>query len=458
MPTRLRKQMRFENERGGVLYFRDVVWDGRRVRVDAGSTHLGTGEHHRYEKSGNCFETAEAAAAAFDALVAHQRKSARWATQKPTESLVEADEDRPPLVAENAALEAAVLAGSPGAPGVLADWLQSQGDARGELAALVVAGVDVAGWLTTHGARVFGDLDVKLDSELRGLTFRDGFLDGVSLRRSGMDSTTDLPTMTAAFLAMPVCRFLTSLRFGLASFESDNSWTKTIAAVTASPRAGQIRSLSFDDYTSEDCELSWTPFGDFSEAWDQLPALEHLLVRAGGDGQLGDIALPSLRSFERATGGLATAEFDCILRARWPRLERLTLWLGNADYGGDVPVAQLQRIFDGDVPASLVQLGLTNAQIAPQLIEPLARSKVLPRLRVLDLKMGVLNDGDVDMLLRYAPAFRHLQVFDLSENLFGERLEELQEALPNADLTAQRWEADMEPGPEANRRYTAVGE
>ena len=453
MPTRMRKQVRFENERSGVVYFREVAWDGRRVYVDAGSTHQETGEQKRFEKSGQCLATVEEAEQAFNQLLVEQRKTKRWAAEKPSERLVEFDEGVA-VVAENAALEAEVDAGSAGAARVLAVWLQSQGDPRGELAALAAAGADVNGWLAAHGARVFGDLDVKLDSEVRELRFCDGFLDSVSLRRAAMESPTLLPSLTRELLALPVSRFLTSLRFGLASFESDNDWTETLGEVTSWARAGRIRSLSFDDYTSEDCELSWTPFGNFSDAWAKLPALEHLLIRAGGGGELGDIELPALRSFVRETGGLAAEEVDCILRARWPRLERLDLWLGRADYGCTVTMGQLQRILDGEVPATLTRLGLINSELMRQLLEPLARSKILPRLRMLDLKMGILGDAEVDVLLRHAPSFRQLECLDLTENLFGERLAELAAALPNALLGAQRYEPDMDD----DDRYTAVGE
>jgi hypothetical protein len=52
-------------------------------------------------------------------------------------------------------------------------------------------------------------------------------------------------------------------------------------AVTDWEHADQIRSLRFNDYTPEDCEISWTAFGDFATAWAKLPNLEVLEIRAG---------------------------------------------------------------------------------------------------------------------------------------------------------------------------------
>jgi len=451
MATRVRKKVRFENDRNDVLFFRDIVCDGRRIFVDAGSTNRVNGVQQRFEKSGQCLATPDLAEAAFQALIKAQEK--RWSRQLPSDTVVEIGDESLATATTNAALEAQLAAGEAGAAGVFADWLQREGDPRGELAALVMAGANVDAWLATHGARLFGDLDVKLHSEIQGLVWKDGFLDGVSLRRASMDSTTQLAALTREVLALPVAQFLTSLRFGLASFESDNDWTETLRAVTASTQAPRIVALRFDDYNSEDCELSWTPFGDFGTAWAGLPSLEHLLIRAGGDGQLGEIDAPSLKSFARETGGLATAEVDTILRARWPRLERLDLWLGNNNYGGTVSVAQVEQLL-ANAPPTLTHLGLCNAEIAPDLIVPLEQSKLLPRLSSLDLKMGILNDSDVDTLLRHAPAFAHLAHFDLSENLFGERTAELAVAFPKAHLANQRYEADQDP----EDRYTAVGE
>lgn len=51
-------------------------------------------------------------------------------------------------------------------------------------------------------------------------------------------STSDLAMLTAQFLALPVARFVTELR-RLASFESDNDSTRTLAAVAElASRAG----------------------------------------------------------------------------------------------------------------------------------------------------------------------------------------------------------------------------
>lgn len=446
---------RFENPRPPEVFFRELTLDGRTVRVFAGRAPQTTPStpSHVYDRHGERYATADEARAAFEQLVAEA--SANFKSKRHDVRVVDAPK-QPGLAAAavNAELEGAFeRTFDESAARVLADWLTSQGDPRGELAALFQqARPDAAkAFLATHAERLFGELEVHFDSELYDFTWRNGFLDGASLARRAYHSRTVLSELTRDFLALPIARFVTKLRFGLASFESDNDWSETLRAVAESARAPFLRELRFDDYTYEDCELSWTAFGDFSPYWAKLPALEHLHIRSGEGGTLGDLVLPNLKTFIRESGGLAETEIRSILRAGWPKLERLDVWFGSENYGAEGTVELIQPLLNGAVPASLKHLGLVNAEFAPELLRELLTSKVLAQLEVLDLSKGVLLDGDVQVLLDQADRVKHLKRLDLSENQLETSVEALRAALPNVVVDGQR-EGDE------GERYVAVGE
>ena len=335
---------------------------------------------------------------------------------------------------------------------IYADWLQEQGDARGELAALFLSKKSAAGWefLKRHWDVLVGP---HSPSEISDFVVSNGFVAGATLKRPNYDSNTDLAELTADLLGRPAGTFISQLRFGLASFESDNDWSATLGSVLEGSQAAHLRKLEFNDYTYQDCEISWTPFGDFSPIWKGLPSLEHLHIRSGGGGNLGTIEHARLKVFIRESGGLAREEVEAIVNAKWPSLERLDLWTGSSGYGAAASVGELRPILEGKGLPNLKHLGIINSELSVELLSEFARCALLPRLTVLDLSKGVLTDADVDALIRLAPAFRHLMWIDLSGNLLEERLDELKVALPNAVLGEQR-----ENYGDEDDRYVAVGE
>lgn len=449
---------RFENTRGSDVFFRELTVDGLVVRIFA-ATSDATGKVTRvFEKRGHRFADEASATAGLERLLAEARRN--FKAERKLERQAPARAEGLGATARNPALEAAVSANRAdgGAARVYADWLSSQGDVRGELAALLQADeqAEVAQWLSENADRVLGAHDVRLGDEVYDLQWTNGFLDQVSLRRGrhgGAD--TDLAELTASVLRLPVATFLRRVRFGLASYESDNDWSATMEAVTSAPQVAQLTTLLFNDYTYEDCEISWTPFGDFSGAWQKLPALEHLHIRSGEGGTLGELVLPRLKRFVRESGGLGTEELDSILRARWPALEHLEVWTGSTTYGAVATLDRVQPLFDGTSTPALDSFGLVNCEFVHECLEPLARSKLLPRLRRLDLSKGALQDRDVDVLLKHADAFRHLVVLDLRENQLEEGVARIAAVLPNARLGEQREPYDDD---DEGQRYTAVGE
>lgn len=361
---------------------------------------------------------------------------------------------------ENPELEATCRA-SPGAPepwAVYADWLMGEGDPRGELAALHCNGKtnEATKYLKAHAARLLGDLEAHLGGGIRELRWRHGFPIGATLANPHSDSSVKLDELTGAFLALPLACFIESLRFGLASYASDNDWASTLMAVTCAEQAPRVRELLFNDYTYEDCEISWAPFGDFSRAWAKLPALEVLHIRSGAGGILGELALPNLKTFIRESGGLDASEIKSICAARWPKLVHLEVWFGGSAYGAQGTVTSIRSILEGKGLPNLTHLGLVNCEFVDDLIPALAGSTVLARLRTLDLSKGTMARDAAAALVQHAAAFVHLESINLDKNmLLDEELDLIGKALPNAVHGEQR---DRDEDDEEDNRYAAVGE
>jgi hypothetical protein len=453
-----RKVVRFRGENPGAeaVFFGEIIRDGLKITGAFGNTNKQTKVTSYYERFGERAATTADAEKRFEALIEargkHYQKTNRTEHDLPAiDETLDAGKFNPTLESEIVAARdpAAIKA----AASVYADWLQQQGDVRGELASLFLAGQEdeAREWLAGNPTKLFGELDVKLESEVDELIWEHGFLRGATLKRASYESKTNLAVLTRAFLALPVARLVTELRFGLTGFESDNDWGPTLGAVAASAQAPQIRVLKFDAYTSEDSEISWTAFGDFSPYWPQLPALEELVIESGEGGTLGELALPNLKKLVRISGGLGEEEIQSITSATLPKLQHLEVWFGDRNYGAAGTALHLAPLFDGRAPKSLTHLGIVNCEFVQDVIEPLAKSPLLAQLKTLDLSKGTLMDEDVDVLLKHADAFRHLDRLDLSENLLATRGPEIYARLPHAKVDGQRFDGD-------DRRYVALGE
>jgi hypothetical protein len=251
----------FERDDGDVTAWQELSLDGKKVFQTWGRRRgkelLGT------ESIGSRYETEAAARDALEAMVRERKRNFRRMTEthrdlprSKWEALAPASSD----TAQEAVLDTATGAAFDAAARVYADWLMSQGDPRGELASLLQQGRAAEEYLAVHPVALLGELDVLLGRDVSQLKWESGFLRGAGLKRGDLDSPIDLEGLTKSFLALPVARFVNSLRFGLASFENDNDWGGTLKAVCESRRAPFMRELRFDDFETGDSELSWAPF------------------------------------------------------------------------------------------------------------------------------------------------------------------------------------------------------
>jgi uncharacterized protein (TIGR02996 family) len=303
---------------------------------------------------------------------------------------------------------------------VYADWLQAEGDLRGELITRQHRGAGFEAFVDEHLEQLFpGCAD-----EVRGggqvpemaLEWRHGFVAGVTLSALNPERAVNLAELLHRVLPLPVCRFLRRLSFGLnhgvAHYgERLNDYAPVVSALAQEPALARIEHLEFglqepeiDEEYGEPEPLH--PWGDLSALWPRVPHLRELRVK-GSTGVLGVLDLPELRSLSLQVEDEAPEVFDELIAARWPKLERFELW----DRFG---VAELEPLLHVLSALPLTHLSLPYTEQAERLLARLVQLPLLKRLRVLDLHEAVLGVAGIELLRANAGAFRHLERLDLT--------------------------------------------
>ncbi|HEU0035555.1 MAG TPA: hypothetical protein VFQ53_33320 [Kofleriaceae bacterium] len=163
--------------------------------------------------------------------------------------------------------------------------------------------------------------------------------------------------------------------------------------------------------------------GNLERLWRAAPRLERVLL-SGGWMELGSLALPAVRDFELRQSNLRTENLHAMLAARWPTLERLSLWIGAHDnweraaYAGAGP-SELAPLLDPRRFPALRSLGLVSTMNTHEVLDVVLRSELLPQLTELDLGGGTLGDNHVAAIVRARSRLAHLTRLDLRWNLFG---------------------------------------
>ena len=298
---------------------------------------------------------------------------------------------------------------------VYADWLQGQGDPRGELIALQLAGDDVAAseLLDAHEHHFFGrvassrHLLVVSPTPKLGLStrWRWGYLERLWISNKGQD---DVVEALANLLDHPSCRFLRELTVGLVTYD-DNSYEQ-IAAVIGERSLPHLHTLVLGDFCSEETELNWSSLGDVSPMYRAVPNLRRLALRSGSM-TVGAIELPTLEELTIVSGGFDSVSLSRICGALWPVLTTLSIQLGNEE---TFTLPQLQPIFDGTRFPRVTRLGLGNSTITDEICRGLASSAIASRLVSLDLSKGTLGDEGIRALA--AGRFPNLAHLDVSSS------------------------------------------
>ncbi|MFF2041534.1 STM4015 family protein [Kitasatospora sp. NPDC058170] len=219
-------------------------------------------------------------------------------------------------------------------------------------------------------------------------------------------------------------------------------------------RLPALRALFIGDVTYDECEISWLEMCDVTSALESFPQLEELRVRGGSGLGLKPVRHDRLRALGFETGGLPSAVVRAVAGSELPALERLELWLGVDEYGGDSTIDDLAPLLDGARFPALRHLGLQNSEFQDEIAAAVAHAPVVAQLDTLDLSMGMLGDDGAVALIEGQP-LTHLRALDLHHHYLTEELQQrLRESLPGVEVDLGH--ANHEDDPED--RYVAVAE
>ena len=164
------------------------------------------------------------------------------------------------------------------------------------------------------------------------------------------------------FLSNPSARFIQHLSVGdIWANDIDDQYrpdlTLVLQVLKNAPCAKHLKHLEF---CGGENDISGVDL-DASQVSKICPNLEQLQVY-GGSITLGKIDLPHLHTFSAYSGSLSASAVRAIGRARWPKLRSLKVLFGSHYYGADASVKDLKPIFSGQGLQNLEHLGLCNAE------------------------------------------------------------------------------------------------
>ncbi|MER7578439.1 STM4015 family protein [Kitasatospora sp. NPDC097691] len=239
--------------------------------------------------------------------------------------------------------------------------------------------------------------------------------------------------------------------------EGYDSVRAVVEAVTAeAERLPALEALFLGEVTFDECEISWLEMDDVTPLLTAFPGLRSLTVRGGMDLVLQPVRHDRLTSLRFESGGLPSTVVRAVAGSELPALERLELWLGVDEYGGDTTMDDLAPFLDGTRFPALRHLGLANSELQDEIAAALAHAPVVAGLESIDLSMGVLSDEGATALLEGQP-LTHLRALDLHHHYLSDELQErLRQALPGVELDLGEAEGG---GPDDDDdRYVSVAE
>lgn len=393
--------------------------------------------------------------------------------------------------ATNPALEKAILASPDSDDGfmVYADWLQQQGDVRGELAVIQArraaspkdkklrAAEQKLLW--DQRAHFWGPLAVYVEKHSSlpmengaiAATWRQGFIDVLELSAHDSWSDKDAPSVPKAeelirqLPNVPSAKFLRELTIAKPVVNDEYAFANSIKALIAVlPSLPMLRRLTLGKFSYEDSELSWSHLGNLDALWPLAKQLEYLKIKAGSM-TLGKIDAPKLRELRIETGGLDRKAIAAIVTARLPALETLNVWFGQANYGFNGKLADLLPFLDKKQFPKVKHLGVANTVFGDELAEHWPTATILPQLATLDLSKSHLTVAGMRKLAAHRDAFAHLASLDVSNCLLDKEGVKLAKTLcKTVVVTDQSDPADYTNEDEDDEddelfwRYTAVGE
>lgn len=423
---------RYEVTSDNTRKFWEVAQDGATFTVTSGL--VGTkGERRTFS-----YPTPEKAAKALEQLVQSKRALGYVLVEAPS-----AANGAGLWHAANPELESTVLADRDAdAPWqVYADWLQSQGDIRGELFARAGDAKGFAKYVEAHQDALFGDVVPHLEKRRPEveLEWRRGFVDALLLRANDYEGDTRLTELAQKALALPVTVFLRELTLRIGVYQQGQDFTGALEALRESGRGAVVEAvtLAHDPADRDDDwqrEVEWPAWGSLAPL-SGAPRLEVLTVE-GTHGEVGRLELPALKRLTLIGHTLTASNLEDVRRSSLPKLERLTLEPRALVLGvGDA----LAALCSGDALPALKQLSIERATEVHEALPALLYGKLLPRLQRVSFKHSGFTEADVSMVLKERKRFAHLKGLTLPAGYAtAARAEELKTLCARVSLAKPR--------------------
>lgn len=365
------------------------------------------------------------------------------------------------IVAHSAAaeLEDKLANGDDAAWAVFADQLLSNDDPRGTLIALQrkhgkkrAGKKEIDAFIEDNAEQLLGSLH-DYEDQLE-LDWKNGFLEDVwvfckPVRWNETDEQKSIDQLLPVLLEHESSRFLRTLRLGWPEPDADSNYEAAVDALIAADWPNHLRQLVVGDF-SDSAALSfradyedpeWLETETQTDLWPELRSLsplaarcrdlESLRVRANLR-RLGTLDLPKLKHLELSGQHLDPAIVDELRQARLPSLTGLCIEVRGSP---NFDLRSLQQIADGTIFPGLTWLGISG--LGTGALDVIARSRLWPKLQVVDLSANGFRDEHLDL-------FRNLSVSHLKKVIFRRNeltkvgTRELKELIPQADVANQR--------------------
>jgi uncharacterized protein (TIGR02996 family) len=276
---------------------------------------------------------------------------------------------------------------------VYADLLQQRGDPRGELIALQLGARSTSDPERLH--RRERELITQIEASLvrpegTRLHWRLGFVDV-------LDVTGVKDARPGGWIDQPALAMVRHLRLlGVHRRNAINEWLEAPINRTVRKLVVGARSKPFRDIT-------------IRRIVEVLPDLEQLTIVSNRLPSLDPVSRLPLRALELYGRELAPADLTEVVYSL--PLEHLIVDLQSSR----IDLEALEPVLSRNALPELIELGILNATFFPALIDALAESSLLPRLRSLaiypiDPMYDVLTRRDYHPVRSYRHAFAHLEI------------------------------------------------
>ncbi len=318
---------------------------------------------------------------------------------------------------------------------VYADWLQQREDPRGKLIAiqhrLALDPDDPAlreaerALLDAHGPYL---LPERLHALVRSprkrgedpgarceVTWCRGFLASARLARRASPAHPEVPALVDELLGHPSAHFLRRLVIGSLGTPAEYNYIDVVDAIARRGHA-RLEELELGDFGPE-MELAFSRAGNVSKLLGAAPRLRRLALRAGSLRFESALEHAELRELSVIVATISGGNVRRLLEARLPALESFEL----SCPGLELTDEGLARMLRGEAMPRLRRLALRGTVGTLGAIEEILCSPLMPRLEVLELDGGDLDDRAAEALATIrAPRLRHLRRLDVSGNPMSE--------------------------------------